>query len=107
MAGRPDSAILTFERGLQYDPESADLHYHLGLALASKNRIDEAKTEFDKALEINPKDANAHFALGVALASQGDGDAAIDRVSRSAAPESPKRIDPRQPRGGAQGEGRL
>jgi len=75
-AGRPDEAIRTLEKGLQYY-ESADLHTQLGLALASRNRIEEAKAQFDKALGINPNDAIAHFARGVALAYKSDWDTAI------------------------------
>ena len=75
-AGRPDEAIRTLEKGLQLY-ESAGLHTQLGLALASRSRIDEAKAQFDKALAINPSDSIAHFARGVALAYTSDWDSAI------------------------------
>ena len=75
-AGRPDKEIRTLEKGLQYY-ESRHLYTELGLALASKRRIEEAKAQFDKALGINPNDAIAHFARGMALAYKSDWDAAI------------------------------
>ena len=75
-AGRPDDAIRTLEDGLR-TYESDDLHTQLGLALASKSRIEDAEAQFDRALEINPNNAVAHFARGVALAFKSDWDAAI------------------------------
>jgi len=75
-AGLPEQAIHTLEDGLRYY-ESDDLRTQLGLALASKNRVDDAKAQFDRALEINPNNAIAHFARGVALAYRSDWDAAI------------------------------
>jgi tetratricopeptide (TPR) repeat protein len=75
-AGRPDEAIRILQNGLR-TYESDDLHTQLGLALASKNRVDEAKARFDRALEINPNNAIAHFARGVALAYKSDWDGAI------------------------------
>jgi tetratricopeptide (TPR) repeat protein/Tol biopolymer transport system component len=75
-AGRTDEAIRTLEGGLR-TYESDELRTQLGLALASKNRVDEAKAQFDRALEINPNNAIAHFARGVALACQSDWDGAI------------------------------
>jgi len=75
-AGRTDEAIQTLEDGLRAY-ESDDLHTQLGLALASKNRVNEAKAQFDRALEINPNNAIAHLARGVALAYKSDWDGAI------------------------------
>jgi len=75
-AGRTDNAIQTLEDGL-HTYESDDLHTQLGLALASKNLVNEAKAQFDRALEINPNNTIAHFARGVALAYKSDWDAAI------------------------------
>lgn len=66
-AGRTNEAIQILEDGLR-TYESEDLHTQLGLALGSKNRVDEAKVQFDRALEINPNNAMAHFGRGVALA---------------------------------------
>jgi tetratricopeptide (TPR) repeat protein len=70
---------------LQYYPESADLHNHLGLALASKRRLEEAKAQFEEALEINPNLAEAHHNLGRALAFTGQLEQAIPHFEKAIA----------------------
>jgi spermidine synthase len=75
--------MVTFQKGLQYYPESPDLHDHMGLTLASKGRFDEAMAEFNKALEIDPNYADAHRNLGRALAMTGRLDQAVPHFERA------------------------
>lgn len=57
MAGRraPKVAEKAARRVLQTDPNSADGHAALGLALFRQNRYDEAETQLRKALDIDPR----------------------------------------------------
>ncbi len=58
-------------------------HYHLGIDLAHRGRIDEAIAHYQKALEIKPDFADAHNNLGVALARRGQVDSAIVRYQKA------------------------
>ena len=52
---------------LTLNPDRAESHYGLGLALLSKNQLDEAVACFERALAIDPDYAEANCALGQAL----------------------------------------
>ena len=52
--GGNDLAIKDFQKALELDPQSADAHMWLGLALRKANRNAEARKEFQRALELNP-----------------------------------------------------
>ena len=69
-------------------PESADVHNILGIALASRGRIDEAIAEFRTALRLDPASAQTHWHLGAALAYRGARDEAVDHLRESV------RLDP-------------
>jgi spermidine synthase len=64
-------------------PESADVHNLLGVALATKQNVDEAIAEFRQALRLEPESAMTHWHLGAALASRGARREAIDHLDRS------------------------
>jgi len=72
-------------------PESADVHNLLGIALATKGRIDEAISEFREALRLEPESAVTCWHLGAALASRGSHKEAIEYLRRSV------RLDPNNP----------
>ena len=72
-------------------PESADVHNLLGIALATKERIDEAIAEFREALRFEPESAVTCWHLGAALASRGSHKEAIEYLRRSV------RLDPNNP----------
>ncbi len=46
-------------QGLEKHPESAELHYQLGLVLASEDRIADAQRYFERAAALNPRHAGA------------------------------------------------
>ena len=69
-------------------PESADVHNLLGIALATKGRIDDAISEFRQALRLDPESAVTCWHLGAALASRGSRQEAIEFLRRSV------RLDP-------------
>jgi tetratricopeptide (TPR) repeat protein len=53
-------------------------HHNLGMALASRGRIDEAIEYYRMALEFEPDFAEAHYNLGLALVGRGRVDEAIE-----------------------------
>jgi tetratricopeptide (TPR) repeat protein len=61
-----------------------EAHYHLGLVLYDKGRLDEAVAEYREALRLGLEDnAGAHNNLGVALRAKGDLDGAIAQYQRA------------------------
>ena len=65
------------QKAVDIQPDSAEVHSNLGIALAADGRLDEAVTQFRKALEVQPDSAEAHYNLGDALAKQGRLDEAL------------------------------
>ena len=63
--------IKMYEKAVRMNPDSADAHNKLGLALYNKGQYDEAIKEFNKALKINPEHANAHYNLMNARVKKG------------------------------------
>ena len=72
-------------------PESADVQYVLGIALAGKGHVDEAIAEFREAERLAPDSAATQWHLGAALASRGARDEAIEHLRRSV------QLDPNNP----------
>jgi tetratricopeptide (TPR) repeat protein len=68
MPGRLPDAIAQFEAALRINPNFAEAHNNLGIALASTGRgLPEAVTHFETALRINPGYAQASANLRNAL----------------------------------------
>jgi Tfp pilus assembly protein PilF len=59
------------------DPKYAQAHYILGIALASKGKLDEAIACFRKAIDLEPTNRALHDNLGKALSENGQVDEAI------------------------------
>jgi tetratricopeptide (TPR) repeat protein len=60
------------------DPQLAEAHHTLGLALARQGKPEEAEDYFRQAIQLRPNYPEAHNNLGVALVHQGRLDEAID-----------------------------
>ena len=54
LGGGIDLAIKDFQKAIEIDPNLAEAHVWLGLALRKQNRNPEARREFQKAVELNP-----------------------------------------------------
>jgi DNA-binding response OmpR family regulator len=54
--GDVDGAVAHLRRGIEIDPASQRLHYHLGVLYAKQGRVYEAIHEMEAALEIEPGD---------------------------------------------------
>ena len=66
-SGQLDEAIAEYRKALQIQPDYAEAHNNLGIALYDKRQLDEAIAEYRKALQIQPDYAMAHNNLGNAL----------------------------------------
>jgi tetratricopeptide (TPR) repeat protein len=60
-----DGAALEFRAAIKADPNDADAHVLLGMALRNQNELDEAKSYLDKAIELDPRSGRAYFELGL------------------------------------------
>ena len=76
-AGRDSDGERTLRDGLTHVPESAALHYALGLVLTRLNRRDSALHEFTRAAGLEPGNARFAYVHAVALNSAGNTSAAI------------------------------
>jgi tetratricopeptide (TPR) repeat protein len=54
LGGGVELAVQDFEKALQLDPQSADTHLWLGIALRKLHRNPEARKEIAKSIELNP-----------------------------------------------------
>jgi len=71
MAGRSGEAIARCGAMLEADPDDAQLHANLAIALTSAGRVDEAISHLQKAAQIMPDNATIQGNLGAALAQGG------------------------------------
>jgi len=67
------------------------VHNVLGIALATKGRLDEAIGEFRQALQLDSASATTYWHLGAALASIGARQEAVESLRRSV------QLDPNNP----------
>jgi protein O-mannosyl-transferase len=75
--GNSRQAMPFFQAALRLDPNSAEAHTNLGLALVDQGRVEEAAAEFREAVRLDPKKFPARNALGVALMRQGKREEAV------------------------------
>ncbi len=69
--GRIHDAVTRYERTLLLNPDFADAHNNLGVALVQLGRMADAHAHFGRAVALNPGYADAHNNLGNSLAAQG------------------------------------
>lgn len=82
--GDTRQAVEHFEAALRANPDFAEAHFNLGLALASLGRSDESERHYRKAIELQKKVfqkktdySGAHVNLGDALRSRGKTEEAL------------------------------
>ena len=81
-------AIPAFESAVKLDPDSARMHYFLGLSLYSSGQVDPSIAELRRSVELDSNDVQARLALGVAYHQLGHA------ADAEAAWESALAIDP-------------
>jgi tetratricopeptide (TPR) repeat protein len=73
----------SYRRGLELDPNNADLHNALGWALFQEGKSAEAIAEYQKALAADPEHLKAHNNVALALAEVGQLDEAASHFRKS------------------------
>jgi len=68
--GKLSDAIGHYQRALRINPDYAEAHYNLGVALAQVGRVGEAIGHLEQALKLRPDFAPARNALARLQASQ-------------------------------------
>ena len=69
--------IDSYQKTLEFDPDSAEAYEAIGEALFSLNRSAESMTTLEKAVALNPEDGGAHALLGKLYQEAGNQDKAI------------------------------
>lgn len=77
LAGEPETAVRRLQQVIAVQPENADAHLQLGLALLALNRLDDAGQAFRRTLEISPDYADARIGLARIWQRRGDREAAL------------------------------
>ena len=70
--GNYPQAVRIYQRGLEVDPDNAELLNSLGFALFQQGQSDEAVLALEKALTVDPKHAKAHNNLALASIDLGE-----------------------------------
>lgn len=91
--GQIDEAITLLEQGIQLDPLSYRLHYHLALLVGRKGDLFRAIQELDASLQLNPRSFAVLKNLAVLYQQAGFKRKAIEMWERavSEAPDDPTR----------------
>jgi type IV pilus assembly protein PilF len=76
--GRPQDALVAYDKALAADPDLAEAHHGRGLVLElAFGRVREAEAEYRRALELKVAFSEAHNSLGQLLAKAGRYDEAL------------------------------
>ena len=75
-----DQAITNYHKALELEPNDADTHYNLALALKYKGDTRQSVEEFETTLRLKPKWADAHYGLGSAWYDLHDSTAALKEI---------------------------
>lgn len=91
-AGKAAEAVSHYRDALTNQPNSANYHYKLALALERTGDSAGVRSELERALAINPALPGAQNALGYLLSRSGDAEAAVQhfRAATDAAPGWPE-----------------
>ncbi|MCE2541122.1 MAG: tetratricopeptide repeat protein [Acidobacteria bacterium] len=76
-----DGAVAAFRRGLEMDPDDAELRHRLGTALYLRGDRGTARTELEQAAADAPELPQAHYSLGVLLQEEGRHREAAERFA--------------------------
>ncbi len=76
-------AVAAYRRVIELEPEWAEAHINLGVALYHLGQLDEARRAFSAALALDPHNAIAHFNLGCVLDELGEVDQSIGHLRQA------------------------
>ena len=80
---RLSEAEVGFRKVAELNPDYADAHSNLGVALKDQGKLEDAIESYQRALTIEPDYAEVHNNMGVALKDQGKLDEAIEAYQRA------------------------
>jgi len=80
--GKPDEAIVQYQKALEIDPNYADARLDLGNALFSQGKVEEAVKEYSAILKADPENKKASIGVANALAKKGRGDVAASEYAK-------------------------
>ena len=83
MLGKREQLLPLLRTALELNPNSAQSHNNLGIALKQQDRLDEAISAYECALSLKPNSPDVYNNLGNALLQQRQLDAAIDAYKKS------------------------
>ena len=69
--GQADAAVGHYRRALEINPDYADAHHNLGVALANRGDPDAAILHLRKVIEFRPGHAEARRILALLLTQRG------------------------------------
>ena len=78
-------ALKTYEKAVEIDPGSADVHVAHGLALLEEGKLAEASEAFRTALGCDASRAEAHYGLGLAANRELAWDSALGHLKKAVA----------------------
>ena len=76
-------AVDSFRDAISRDPDFAEAHYNLGVALALLGRDNESLKSLSETIRLSPDHAEGHLNLGLIYARQGHLDEAIRHFSEA------------------------
>jgi tetratricopeptide (TPR) repeat protein len=79
--GQAAEAVTLLQSVVKEDPQSAQSHHFLGLALAQTNDLTQAKRELIEAVKLAPNSSEARNALAALYLAQGNVDLAIEEAT--------------------------
>ena len=83
LEGRTNEAILHYTQAVRLEPDFANAHNNLGLALLSQGQVGPAVDHLAQAVRLRPASAEMHFNLGLGLSRRGEKQEAIAHFSRA------------------------
>lgn len=81
--GGSDLGLALYNRVLALEPDHAQAHNNLGVALARRGNLARAVEHYRRALEAEPRYAKAHNNLAVALMQRGELERAVDHLRQA------------------------
>ncbi len=70
-------ALPALQKATEFEPDNAEAHNNLGVAMKSLGHLDAAAASYRRALGIKPNYAEAHYNLGITLQEFGQLDGAV------------------------------
>jgi tetratricopeptide (TPR) repeat protein len=81
--GRPDEAVVYFQKALQLSPDHSIALINLGSSYRQTKRWDDARKIYEHALAVNPNNAEANYGIGMVYAQNENTDEAFTSLQKA------------------------